>query len=258
MWDTYILNPMINGLLFMYQLLGGNFGLAIIGLTILIRLVTFPLMYQSQKSARAMQDMQRSKEWLDIQKKYAGNKEKIQMEQMKLMQSVGVNPLGGCLPTVIQFPILIGLYQSITSALPTTPLQLFGMAHRIYSFIPNAAQLIPVEKQFLWMNLAKTEGLIVPFLPFAIPVLAILVAITSWVSQRMVPMAASDPQTAQTTNMMNVMMVIIITNLSLTLPSGLSVYYVMSNVLTMVQFMLMGRVDWRRVIGFGSTPAPAK
>lgn len=256
-WDTLILNPMVNALLFFYGVLGSNFGLSIIVFTILIRLITYPLMYKSQKSAKAMQDMQQSKEWLDLQKKHAGNKEKLQQEQMRLMQTAGVNPLGGCLPTLIQFPILIGLYQGITSALPSTPSQLFGMAHRIYGFIPNALSIIPVRHEFLWMNLAKPESLTLPFLPFAIPTIAILVAITSWIAQRIIPMTSTDPQQAQTANMMNIMMVVIITNFSLTLPSGLSVYYVMSNLLTIVQYMFMGKVDWRRVIGF-STPLPKK
>ncbi|HEY5118158.1 MAG TPA: YidC/Oxa1 family membrane protein insertase, partial [Anaerolineales bacterium] len=62
MWDTFIINPLINALLFLYRLLGGNFGLAIIVFTILIRLITYPLTASSQKSMRKMQDVQGSKE----------------------------------------------------------------------------------------------------------------------------------------------------------------------------------------------------
>jgi YidC/Oxa1 family membrane protein insertase len=257
-WDTYILNPMINALIFLYIQLGSNFGLAIIVFTILIRIVTFPLMFQSQKSTQKMQALQQSKEWQDIQKKYAKDKEKLALEQQRLMQANNVNLLGGCWPTLIQFPILIGLYQAITNALPTSPMQLYSLSQRLYTAIPNVVAVIPVAKRFLWMDLSIPDSLVVAGIPFGIPVLAILVLITSWISQRMIPMTTTDPQAAQTTNMMNIFMVIIITNFSLTLPSGLSVYYVLTNLLTIGQFMLMGRVDWRRVIGFGTPAVSAK
>jgi YidC/Oxa1 family membrane protein insertase len=223
-WNSLILNPMINALLFLYQLLGGNFGLAIIVFTILIRLITYPLTLQTQKSAKAMQEMQSSKQWLDMKKKYAKDPQKMQAEQMKLMRASGANPLGGCLPTLIQLPIMIGLYQSVINA----------------------------------MNLAQPERLASPGIPFEIPVLAILVMITSWISQRMIPAASADPQGAQTALIMNIFMVFIITNISLTLASGLSLYFIVTNLFSMVQFMLMGKVDWRNVIGFGPRAAPAK
>jgi YidC/Oxa1 family membrane protein insertase len=250
MWDTYIINPMINALLFLYQLLGGSFGLAIIVFTILIRLVTFPLTASSQKSMKKMQELQSGKEWQDLQKKYAKDKEKLQAEQMKLLQSSGANPVGGCLPTLIQLPILIGLYQSIGNVIPSTPMQLFSLSQRMYDFFPAA--LIPLQKTFLWMNLAQPEHLVIPGIPFPIPVLAGLVLITSWVSQRIIPVATTDGQGAQTNLIMNVFMVILITNISLTLASGLSIYFVVTNLISILQFMLMGKVAWSQVFSFSS------
>jgi YidC/Oxa1 family membrane protein insertase len=257
MWDTLIINPMINALIFLYQLLGGNFGLAIIVFTLLIRLITYPLTFQTQKSTRAMQELQKSKEWTDLAKKYAKDPKKMQAEQMKLLQTAGVNPLGGCLPTLIQLPILIGLYQSIQNVIPIAPAQLVTLSHRLYSFVP--ATLIPLEKQFLWMNLALPERVTLPFIPFEISILAILVLITSWISQRMIPMTSTDPQSAQTTLIMNVVMVFFIFNISLSLASGLSVYFVVTNLFSMVQYMSMGKVNWRQVFSISmSSPAPAK
>jgi YidC/Oxa1 family membrane protein insertase len=253
MWDTFIINPLINALLFLYQLLGGSFGLAIIVFTILIRLATYPLFASSQKSMRKMQQIQSSKEWLDLQKKYAKDKEKLQMEQMKMLQSAGANPLGGCLPTLIQLPILIGLYQSIGNVIPSTPMQLFSFSQRIYDFFP--ATLIPLQKNFLWMNLAQPERLVIPGIPFSIPVLAGLVLITSWISQRIIPVMTTDAQSGQTNLIMNVFMVIIITNISLSLASGLSVYFVVTNIFSIIQYMLMGKVNWKQIWTF-STPAP--
>ena len=256
MWDTYIINPLINALLFLYQLFGGSFGLAIIVFTIIIRLATYPLSASSQKSMKKMQELQSSKEWLDLQKKYAKDKEKLQSEQMKLLQTAGANPLGGCLPTLIQLPILIGLYQAIGNVIPSTPMQLFSLSQRMYDFFPST--LIPLHKNFLWMNLAQPEHLILPGIPFAIPVLAGLVLITSWVSQRIIPVMATSGQGGQNL-LMNVFMVIIMTNISMTLASGLSIYFVVSNLLTIVQYMLMGKVAWKQVWTFSSgSPKPAK
>jgi YidC/Oxa1 family membrane protein insertase len=254
MWDTFIINPMINALLFLYQLLGGSFGLAIIVFTIVIRLATYPLQGSSQKSMRKMQELQSSKEWLDVQKKYAKDKEKLQAEQMKMLQAAGANPIGGCLPTLIQLPILIGLYQSINNVIPSTPMQLFSLSQRMYDFFPSV--LIPLQKHFLWLNLAQPEHLLIPGIPFAIPVLAGLVLVSSWVSQRIIPMVSADPSGAQTNLIMNVFMVILITQISFTLASGLSIYFIVTNVFTIVQYMLMGKVNWKQVWTF-TTPKPA-
>jgi YidC/Oxa1 family membrane protein insertase len=258
MWDTFIINPLINALLFLYQLFGGSFGLAIIVFTIIIRLATYPLTASSQKSMKKMQELQSSKEWKDIQEKYKKDKEKLQAEQMKMLQAGGANPLGGCLPTLIQLPILIGLYQAIGNVIPSTPMQLFSLSQRIYEFFPST--LIPLQKNFLWMNLAQPEHLVIPGIPFPIPVLAILVMITSWVSQRIIPVVTTDAQSGQTNLIMNLFMVIFITQISLTLASGLSVYFVISNLLSILQYMLMGKVAWRQVWPFGASapPKPAK
>jgi YidC/Oxa1 family membrane protein insertase len=254
MWDTFIINPLINALLFLYQLFGGSFGLAIIVFTVIIRLATYPLTASSQKSMKKMQELQSSKEWQDLGKKYAKDKEKLQAEQMKLLQSAGANPLGGCLPILIQLPILLGLYQSIGNVIPSTPLQLFSLSQRIYDFFPAA--MIPLEKNFLWMNLAQPEHLVLPGVPFPIPVLTGLVLITSWVSQRIVPVMTTDAQSTQTNLIMNVMMVIFITQISLTLPSGLSIYFVVTNLISILQYVLMGRVEWKRVWTISTAPPP--
>jgi YidC/Oxa1 family membrane protein insertase len=102
----FIINPMTNALLWLYSILGNNFVLAIAIFTILIRLVTLPLNLRQQKSSLKMQEMQ--PEIQSIQKKYKDNPAKMQEEFQKL----GYNPaesLLGCLPLLLQFPILIGL-----------------------------------------------------------------------------------------------------------------------------------------------------
>ena len=137
MWDTIIVDPMINALLYIYSFLGENFGLAIIVFTILVRLLIYPLTAKQLKSARDMQEMQKSKKWQDIQKKHKSDREKLSQEQMKLYQEMGINPFGSCLPTLIQFPIIIGLYQAIINSLAATPIQLLELSRHIYTFLPN-------------------------------------------------------------------------------------------------------------------------
>ena len=80
---------------------------------------------------------------------------------MRIYKERGINPFASCLPTLIQFPIIIGLYQSIIHALAATPLGLLQLARSIYPFM-NAAQLIPLNSKFLWMDLGTAGGHRVP------------------------------------------------------------------------------------------------
>ena len=147
---------MINTLLWIYSNLWENFGLAIIAFTILVRLITYPLTAQQVRSTQKLQELQKSKKWQDMQKKYKDDREKLAQEQMKLYKEAGVSPFGSCLPTLIQFPIIIGLYQAIIRALAVTPIQLLDLYKHIYPFV-NASALIPLNKIFLWMNLSMPE-----------------------------------------------------------------------------------------------------
>ncbi len=247
MWDTFILNPMVNALLWIYSILGG-FGISIIIFTILVRLLTFPLTAQQLKGAQAMQEFQKSKKWQDLQKKYKDDKQKLQQEQMKLYQEMGINPFASCLPTVIQFPIIIGLYQAIIRALAVTPIQLLDLSGHIYPFI-NGAKLIPLDNHFLWMDLSQPERLIIPGLAFGIPILAIIVVVTTYLqSKLMTPPGQPGDQGAQMTQAMNLYMPLLMGYLALTFASGLSLYFVASNLVTIIQYAAMGKINWRNLI----------
>lgn len=252
MWNTLIINPMVNALLMIYSILGG-FGLAIIVFTILVRLLTYPLTAQQLRSAQKMQEFQQSKEYKALQKKYKDDKQKLQQEQMKLYQEMGINPLGSCLPLLIQFPIIIGLYQAVIRALAVTPTQLIELSSHLYPFL-DASRLIPVDNTFLWMNLSEPERLHIPGIPWGIPILAIVVVITTYLqSKLMTPTAnpAGDDQPNQmaaATNVMNLYMPLLMGYLALTFASGLSLYFVASNMVTIIQYALMGKLDWRRLI----------
>jgi YidC/Oxa1 family membrane protein insertase len=238
---------MVNILLWIYSILG-NFGIAIILFTIVIRMVTYPLSIQQMKSSQKMQEMQSSKKWQDIQKKYKDDKQKLQQEQMKLYQEMGINPVGSCLPTLVQLPIIIGLYQSIMRALAVTPVQTIDLYNHVYPFI-DVSSLMPINKEFLWMNLAQPERLYLFGLGIGIPVLAIVVVVTTYLqSKLMTPPSQPGAQGAQMTQMMNLYMPLFMGYLALTFASGLSLYFVASNVITIVQYALMGKVNWRNLL----------
>ena len=250
MWDMLIINPMLNTLLWIYSILG-NFGLAIILFTILVRMVTYPLTIQQLKGASKMQEMQKSKEYLAMQKKYKNDKQKLQQEQMKLYKEMGVNPLGSCLPTLIQFPVIIGLYQSIIRALAVTPKQMTALFYNIYPF-SDVAKLLPIDSQFLWMDLSQPERLYV--FGYGIPVLAIIVLITTYFQSRLItPPSQPGEQGAQMTQMMNLYMPLLMGYLALTFAAGLALYFVTSNVITILQYALMGKANWKNLNPFKKT-----
>ena len=261
-WGSFILNPFTNVLLLIYNLIGHNFGLAVILFTILIRAITWPLTGQQLKGAKVMQELQSDKEWQDIQKKYAKDREKLASEQMRIYKERGVNPLASCLPTLIQFPIIIGLYQSVTRALAATPLTLLQLARSIYPFM-NASAIIPLNSHFLWMDLGRPEGLPFPggftisFLPYGFPTLAIIVALTTYLQTKLTLPPSSNPndQAAAMNGMMTIYMPLFLGWLVLNYASGLAIYFVTSNVLGIIQYGMMGRVNWRNLLPGGSKPA---
>jgi YidC/Oxa1 family membrane protein insertase len=209
--------------------------------------VTYPLNAQQVKQSKALQDLQSSKKWQDIQKKYKGDKEKLSQEQMKIYQEMGVNPLGSCLPTLIQFPIIIGLYQAIIRALAVTPLQLLNLSKHI----SNGASLIPLNNFFLWMDLSLPEkdfGLSIA--GYGIPILAVVVVVTSYLQTKLMTPATSNPndQSAQMSKMMGLYMPIFMGWLAYSFSSGLALYFVVSNLTSILQYALMGRLDWRNVL----------
>jgi len=235
--------------MWIYSGLAQNFGLAIIVFTILVRLITYPLTASQIKSTKNMQEMQKSKKWQDIQKKYKGDREKLSKEQMNLYKEMGVSPFGSCLPTLIQFPIIIGLYQAIIRALAVTPFQLLELTRHIYPFY-NAAALIPLNNYFLWLDLSLPEkDYGVAIAGFTIPILAILVVGTTFLQSRlMTPPSTTGDQGANMGRAMNLYMPLFMGYLAYSFPSGLALYFVTSNLVGILQYGIMGKLDWRNLL----------
>lgn len=249
MWDTIIIKPFVNLLLWIYMMVG-NFGVAIILFTTLTRVILYPLTAKQIKSSQAMQELQKNKRYIEIQEKYKGDKEKLAQEQMKLYQELKINPLSSCLPTLLQFPIIIGLYQALIQSIASAPLDLLKMTRHLYPGFLKISELIPLNTQFLWMDLGEKERLMIPGLNFGIPVLTIIVVITTYISSKVIsppPQPGANDQGAMMTKMMNLYMPILMGWLAYSLSSGLALYFVVSNVIQILQYAITGKIYWGNI-----------
>ncbi len=240
-WD-FIINPFVTTLTFLYSILGNNVVLAIVVFTIIVRLLTYPLTIQQQRSSKAMQQLQ--PELKKLQEKHKGDKEKIAAGQMQLYKEYGINPLGGCLPMVVQLPIMLGLYQAIIFSLAATPYQLLELSGRL--IIPGLDTLVPLQNTFLGLNLTQPPSP-ANVISFALPV---LVVITTWLQFKMTmpstPKTASadgsKPNQAQAmTQSMGTIMPVMYGFFALQFSVGLSIYFIVSNLVGIAQYALIGR-----------------
>lgn len=179
-----------------------NYGIAIILITLVIKLALYPLTVKQVKGMKAMQDLQPKMK--DLQEKYKGNAEKLNKEMALLYKDSGVNPLAGCLPLLVQMPILMGIF--------------FAIRDYQYAHLPS----------FLWI--ADLSG------PDPLYILPILSAITTYVQQKQ----TSTDMNQQTKMMMN-FMPLFIGYISITFPGGLVLYWVVSNLFQIAQQWWMYR-----------------
>lgn len=191
-----------------------NFGLVIIVFSVLIKIVVFPLTHKSLEAAAKMQQFQ--PRIAALREKYPDDQQKVQREMMKLYKEEGVNPLGGCLPMVIQMPILFSLFNVFRGAI----------------------ELRQSEFVFWITDLSQPDRIYVG--GFEIHLLPLLMAVSTFVQSKM---TMKDPKQAFMVYIMPVFMIWIMWNLS----SGLVLYWTMFNVLTIIQQQVMERV--KRVLG---------
>jgi YidC/Oxa1 family membrane protein insertase len=195
----------------------GSYGIDIILLTVLIKLLMAPLTHKSFVSMKQMQKLQPQMERL--KEKYKDDKEKLNKEIMELYRRNGVNPLGGCLPMVLQFPVFIGLYNALS-----TPIELR-------------------HASFLWIkDLSRPDWESLPFTlgswHLGVPVLTILMGASMFIQQWMTP-SAGDPNQRK----MMLMMPLIFTFMFVSFPAGLTVYWLVNNILTIGQQYWINRMD---------------
>jgi YidC/Oxa1 family membrane protein insertase len=186
-----------------------SYGLDIILLTVLIKVLMAPLTHKSFVSMKQMQKLQPQME--KIKERYGNDKEKLNKEIMELYRRNGVNPLGGCLPMVLQFPVFIGLYNALS-----TPIEL---RHAPFLWIKDLSR---PDWESLPLTIAGWH--------FGIPVLTILMGASMFVQQWMTP-SAGDPNQRKIMMLMPLMF----TFMFVSFPAGLTVYWLVNNILTIAQ-----------------------
>jgi len=184
----------------------GNYGVAIIILTTIVRLVLFPLTFKGMKSMKRMQQL--TPRMKKLQEKYKNNKEKLNKEMMELYRKNRVNPLGGCLPMLLQLPVFFALYSALSSAVE--------LRHAPFIF---------------WISdLSQPDGL---------GITPILMGASMYIQQKMTPQTAMmDSTQAKVMQMLP----FIFTIFTFTFPSGLTLYWVTSNILSIAQQQIINRI----------------
>jgi len=249
LWTHGLVIPMTNVLVLLARLSFGNFGVAIIIFTLVMRGITWPLTRQQLRASRAMATVQPRIQ--QIQKQYKDPKRRSE-ETMKIYRESGFSPLGCIWPMLVQFPIWIALYQSIRFTLGATPENLLALSQRLYSW-EYLRTAVPLEERFLWMDLGKPDGTLI---------MAVLVGGSTWIQQKMTMpnRAPVDPQQASVNQTMLIMMPLMFAFFTLQFPSGLALYWVATNVIGVVlQYFYQGpsEFSWRRIFSMTPSATPA-
>ncbi len=211
-WTDFIARPLLYVLRFFYRYTH-NYGVAIILLTILVKILFWPLTHKSYESMKQMQKIQPLME--KIKEKYKDDRERLNKEMMNLYRTYKVNPFSGCLPIIVQIPVFFALYRVLCDAIEL----------RHAPFI-------------LWINdLSAPDRLFrfsfhVPFMspPYGIPVLTLLMGATMYIQQKMSPQPG-DPSQAK----MMMLLPVIFTVMFINFPSGLVLYWLVNNILSIIQ-----------------------
>ncbi|MBL7142396.1 MAG: membrane protein insertase YidC [Candidatus Pacebacteria bacterium] len=227
-FNTLLYQPLFNALIFLYQFLPGkDFGVAVVVLTIVIRIILYPLMLKSIRSQKALAELQPQIQ--EIQQKYKNNKEQQAKEMMAFYKKEKINPLGGCLPLLLQLPILFALYRVFWEGLAP------GAMKSLYSFVPSPGEINPVSLGLI--NLAEPNL-----------VLAVLAGILQFFQTRMLmPKSKKSPtkgdQMAQFSNMMQKQMLYFFPLFTVfilwKLPAAIGVYWAITALFSIFQQYLI-------------------
>lgn len=185
-----------------------SYGVAIIIMTIIIKVMLLPMAIKQIKSMKGMQVLQPKIK--ELQQKYKNDPQKMQMEMGKLYQEMGVNPLSGCLPMLIQMPFLIAIFYALRS-------YHYDPAHMNFLWLPSLGEADPIY------------------------VLPLLSALSTFIMQLQTMSSQNTGVAAQQQKIMLVFMPLFIGYISLQFPSGLVIYWVVSNLFQMVQQFIMFR-----------------
>lgn len=215
--------PIFNLLIYLYNIIPGkDFGLSIIALTIIVRLVLYPLSKKAIQSQKALQDI--NPEIEEIKEKYKNDKEKMAPELMALYKTRKINPLSSCLPLLIQLPILIAIYQVFLDIFTKE-----NVLNDLYTFVARPEVINPLAFGFL--DLAHKN------------IIAAVVAGLAqyWQSKMLMGSKKSTGMAAAMSQQMLYIMPIITIIIGAQLPAGLTVYWLMTTVFSIVQqYIVLG------------------
>lgn len=211
MWQTFVggFADFINFLYTLTLKFGiPSYGLAIIIMTVLIKIILLPLTQKQMRSMRAMQEIQPKIKF--IQERYSGDKDKANEKILELYRRYNVNPLGGCLPLLIQMPIFIAFYQSLLN----------------FNFVN------PEHAGFLWIpNIGEPD----PYL-----ILAILSALTTFLQQKLSMVSSNNDKTQR---IMLYFMPLMMAWIAVKMPAGLPLYWVLFNIFGILQQLYVNRTQ---------------
>ena len=223
---------MLNTLMVFYVISFEHMGIAIILFTVLVRAATMPLTLKQINQMRVMSTLQPKMK--ELQTRYSGDRARASQETMKLYKEAGVNPIGCLGPMVVQMPILIGLFRVLIQTLFAKPEDLVGLSEKLYTWIPifPIFSVVPLNATFLGvLDLSEPDPTRV--------VIPVLVFVSTWVQQKLTVNPSTDPRQQSNQTMMLWMMPIMIAFFSLQFPSGLSMYWIVSNVIGVaVQYLV--------------------
>jgi YidC/Oxa1 family membrane protein insertase len=235
LWQTLVVWPLAKSLLWLHTWLEKagvpyHWGFAIIVFTLIIKIITFPLTVSQMRGMQAQKDMQPKIQ--ELQRKYGKDREKLAQEQMKLYKEAGVNPVSGCLPLVIQMPVLFGLYAALVT-----------LGHALnkanFFWIPDLG-FPQYTHGITWVTdafKAGNYGLLASYLILPILLVASQFVMQKWMTPTAAP-ASGDSQ-AKMMQQMSLMMTFMFGFFTLQVPSGLTLYWVTSNLLQMLQQWLV-------------------
>ncbi|MCZ2111016.1 MAG: membrane protein insertase YidC [Dehalococcoidia bacterium] len=218
-WFSFLAVPLLR-LLKAFHRLTGNYGIDIIILTILVKVLFIPLTNRSMKSMRDMQRLQ--PQMAKLREKFKDDRERLNKEMIELYRRHRVNPLGGCLPMLLQFPVFIGLYQALSQAIELRHAKFAFWVHDL-----SAHECYPWPGQGTISGCNELNILGVPF-----PILVLLMGGSMILQQYLSPSTGMDPAQQR---MMMVLMPVMFTVMFVNFPSGLVLYWLVNNVLTIAQ-----------------------
>jgi YidC/Oxa1 family membrane protein insertase len=218
-WNTLLYQPLLNILVLLYHYIPGkSFGVAILVLTILTRIILQPLTAKTKQYQAAMKKLQPEIE--KLRAKYKDNREKLAQETMKLYSEHKANPLMGCLPILLQLPFTFALWQVLRNGL--NPANLDTINSFLYPFVTKLGEF---NHAFLWFDLTKPD----PY--FILPV---LVALLQYVQTRASQVSMSGDMGAAAKQTM-MFMPLLMGFITMSFPAGLGFYFLLSVIFGIVQ-----------------------